>query len=102
MLATSITASLSLIEQVAMLPMDIEQALTSTSITLTFFSVDVLTSMFSTYEELFSFAEFATLVGREWGEPISRERLLADKEKYSVVSIVKALIAWAALVSAHC
>jgi len=43
--------------------------------------------MFSTYEALFSLAEFATLVGREWDDPVLREKLPADKEKYGVVGI---------------
>jgi sn1-specific diacylglycerol lipase len=96
-LATSITASLNLIEQVAMLPLDIGQALTSTSITLASSSVDVLTSMFGTHEASFSLAEFVTLVRREWNDPVLKERLPIDKDKYGLISVGKALIAWAAL-----
>lgn len=96
-LATSITSSLNLIEQVALFPLDMGQALTSTSITLASSSIDVLTSMFGTHEASFSLTEFVMLVRREWNDPVLRERLPADKEKYGVMSIGKALIAWAAL-----
>lgn len=53
--------------------------------------------MFGTHEASFSLTEFVTLVRREWNDPVLRERLPADKEKYGVMSIGKALIAWAAL-----
>lgn len=53
--------------------------------------------MFGTHEASFSLTEFVMLVRREWNDPVLRERLPADKEKYGVMSIGKALIAWAAL-----
>jgi hypothetical protein len=84
-------------EQLALLPLDIGQAITSTSLTFASSSVDVLTSMFGTHEASFSLAEFVTLVRREWNDPILKERLPADKEKYGVLGIGRALIAWAAL-----
>lgn len=96
-LATSITSSLNLIEQLALLPLDIGQAVASTSLTLASSSIDVLTSMFGTNEASFSLAEFVTLVRREWNDPVLKDRLPADKDKYGVISVGKALIAWAAL-----
>ncbi|PVF95748.1 hypothetical protein CPB86DRAFT_787758 [Serendipita vermifera] len=96
-IASSITHSLNLIEQLALLPLDIGQALTSTSLTLASSSIDVLTSMFGTHEASFSLAEFVTLVRREWKDPVLKERLPEDKDKYGVLSIGKALVAWAAL-----
>jgi hypothetical protein len=96
-IASSITHSLNLIEQLALLPLDIGQALTSTSLTLASSSIDVLTSMFGTHEASFSLAEFVTLVRREWNDPVLKERLPENKDKYGVLSIGKALVAWAAL-----
>lgn len=97
LLASTVTSSLNQIEQLALLPLDIGQAVTSTSLTLASSSVDVLTSMFGTHEASFSLAEFVTLVRREWNDPVLKEHLPADKDKYGVISIGKALIAWAAL-----
>ncbi|CAG7848201.1 SubName: Full=Uncharacterized protein {ECO:0000313/EMBL:CCA75083.1} [Serendipita indica DSM 11827] len=96
-LASAVTSSLNLIEQAALLPLDIGQAITSTSLTIASSSVDVLTSMLGSHEASFSLAEFVTLVKREWNDPVLKERLPADKDKYGVIQIGKALIAWAAL-----
>jgi hypothetical protein len=53
--------------------------------------------MMGTNEASFSLAEFVTLVRREWNDPVLKDRLPADKDKYGVVAVGKALIAWAAL-----
>ncbi|KAG8805296.1 hypothetical protein FRC17_005577, partial [Serendipita sp. 399] len=97
LLAATVTSSLNSIEQLALLPLDVGQAITSTSLTLASSSIDVLTSMFGSHEASFSLAEFITLVRREWNDPVLKERLPADKDKYGVLQIGKALIAWAAL-----
>ncbi|KAG8754175.1 hypothetical protein FRC14_005314 [Serendipita sp. 396] len=96
-IATTITSSLNLMEQLALFPLDMGQAITSTSFTLASSSIDVLTSMFGSNEASFSLVEFITLVRREWNDPVLKERLPADKDKYGVLQIGKALIAWAAL-----
>ena len=96
-LAYLVTSGINLVELVTMVPMRIGQSITSTSLVAASGSIDVLSSIFGTHEASFSLGEFVTLVRREWSSPIMADQLPEDKEKYSVLAVARALIAWAAL-----
>ena len=96
-LAYLVTFGINLAEKITMVPMKIGQSITSTSLVAASGSIDVLSSIFGTHEASFSLGEFVTLVRREWNSPMMADQLPEDKEKYSVLAVARALIAWAAL-----
>lgn len=86
----------SLAEQMALAPILLGEALTSTSLVAAESSIDVLSAIFPGSDEAsFSLASFVALVKREWNEPAYWEQL--PKERYSVTEVAKALVAWGAL-----
>lgn len=92
-----VTSGIDLAEKITTVPMMIGQSITSTSLVAASGSIDVLSSIFGTHEASFSLGEFVTLVRREWNSPMMAEQLPENKEKYSVLAVARALIAWAAL-----
>jgi sn1-specific diacylglycerol lipase len=96
-LAYLVTSGIDVAEKVTMVPMRIGQSITSTSLVAASGSIDVLSSIFGTHEASFSLGEFVTLVRREWSSPVMADQLPEDKEKYSVLAVARALVAWAAL-----
>jgi len=96
-MAYLVTHGINLAENITMVPMRIGQSITSTSLVAASGSIDVLSSIFGTHEASFSLGEFVTLVRREWNSPIMADQLPKDKEKYSVLAVARALVAWAAL-----
>lgn len=94
-LAGMVTEGLNLVERLVLLPLNLGEAIVSTSLTAASTTVDILSQMNGTSEPSFSLAEFVTLVRREWSSPVMADRLPAEKS--SALAVAKAIIAWAAL-----
>lgn len=97
-LGGAVASALTFVEQLALLPLEIGEGITSTSFVAAHSTVNALNVFFpGTDEASFSLAAFVELVRREWREPVLRDHL--PEANYGPTEVAAALVAWGALQS---